>query len=244
LDNTRLSRRHRHNGSVPYGKSHIVLRTLIRSQLQLVVTLLAIVLISPGALCLLFLLGWWTVTFWPIRLREGVLFCVAAAFFTGMNFVTLKQGIFSFSRPDILLMPYFELGMWGFYLLHTLRTVRGPVPRYSPLPTMILAILLCAAFAAIRTSSLLTIVSMAIVIGGITLYHDRYDLLYIGYMVYLGAVVEYTGVLTGLWSYPDEPVGGVPLWFISLWGGVGLLLRRLVLPFLDVTREPGAGQPS
>ena len=31
---------------------------------------------------------------------------------------------------------------------------------------------------------------------------------------------------------PGDPPGGVPLWFITLWGGVGLFLWRLALPLL------------
>jgi hypothetical protein len=64
-------------------------------------------------------------------------------------------------------------------------------------------------------------------------FHDVHDLAYAGYMILLGAAVEYAGVYAGLWSYPGDPSGGVPLWFITMWGGVGLFLRRLALPIVS-----------
>jgi hypothetical protein len=51
----------------------------------------------------------------------------------------------------------------------------------------------------------------------------------------LGALIEYTGVWTGQWHYPGRHLGGVPLWFLPMWAGVGLFTRRLVLP---LSRSP------
>ena len=203
---------------------------VVRSQIQLAGTLLAMVTIRPTVLSLIVLLVWWTITFWPLRPREITIFFLACLFFTVMNFVTLHQGIFSFTEQDILGMPYFELGMWGFYLLHTLRTLRGTAPTLSLLPTLTLALLLAVTFSTVHGDTQLTLTSLAVICGGFVLYHERFDLLYAGYMIYLGAIIEYTGVSTGMWSYPAHPPGGVPLWFVTLWGGVGLILRRLVLP--------------
>jgi len=63
-------------------------------------------------------------------------------------------------------------------------------------------------------------------------FHQRLDLAYAGYMILVGALVEYTGVWSGQWGYPGDPPGGVPLWFLTMWGGVGLFTRRLVVPLL------------
>ena len=76
-------------------------------------------------------------------------------------------------------------------------------------------------------------VTATLLVIGLLLFHEPQDLAYTGYMILLGAAIEYTGVYSGQWGYPGEPLGGVPLWFITLWGGVGLLLRRLVLPFVQ-----------
>jgi hypothetical protein len=51
-------------------------------------------------------------------------------------------------------------------------------------------------------------------------------------MAALGALIEYVDVWTGQWHYPGHPYGGVPLWFVTMWAGVGLFARRLILPLL------------
>ena len=47
------------------------------------------------------------------------------------------------------------------------------------------------------------------------------DVAYAGYMAALGALIEYVGVWTGQWHYPGQHFGGVPLWFLPMWAGVG-----------------------
>jgi hypothetical protein len=164
---------------------------------------------------------------------------VVCALFTAMNAAALGQGIFAFSDPDFLGMPVYELFMWGFYVLHTKRVLGGPsapVPTYG---TWALAVLFAATFAAIPDPGLLLLASTLILAVAVLCYHDRWDLAYAGYMVALGAAFEYTGVHSGQWFYPDTPPGGVPLWFITMWGGVGLFLRRLALPLASSLARHG-----
>ncbi len=181
------------------------------------------------------LLALWLLTFRRLSQAEWMLYAGACAFFTVMNTLSLRQGIFAFTAPDVLGMPVYELFMWGFYLLHVKRVVNGPAPQAPPLQVWsvwILALLYAVAFSTIADSNTLLAVTAALLLFGIFLFHERFDLLYTGYMVLLGAAFEYTGVLSGQWAYPGNPPGGVPLWFITLWGGVGLFLRRLLLPLL------------
>ena len=96
-----------------------------------------------------------------------------------------------------------------------------------------MALLYALAFATIPDQTLLLLVTAGLLLVALILFHEPQDLAYTGYMILLGAAIEYTGVYSGQWGYPGEPLGGVPLWFITLWGGVGLLLRRLVLPFVQ-----------
>lgn len=154
-------------------------------------------------------------------------------FFTCMNAASLRLGIFAFTDPDVLGMPVYELFMWGFYLLHTKRLLDGPVPEGRRAVVWILALLYSAAFAAIPNATTLLAVTGALLVIGLVLFHEPLDLAYTGYMVLLGAAIEYTGVHSGQWHYPGDPPGGVPFWFVTLWGGVGLFLRRLVLPILN-----------
>ena len=79
----------------------------------------------------------------------------------------------------------------------------------------------------------LLVVTSALLLVGLFLFHKPLDLAHTGYLILLGAAIEYTGVYGGgQWHYPDDPVGGVPFWFIDLWGDVGLFMRRLILPIL------------
>ena len=129
-------------------------------------------------------------------------------------------------------MPYYELFMWGFYLLHTWRMIgKGSVHRVT-ISVWILALLYSASFALIQDQNLLLIITTILLSIGLFLYHEKKDLASTFYMIALGATIEYTGVLSGQWHYPGEPVGGVPFWFITLWGGVGLLLHRLAIPLV------------
>lgn len=179
------------------------------------------------------LLAWWLLSFRHISRREQILYVIACVFFTFMNAMSLRQGIFAFTHPDVLGMPYYELFMWGFYLLHTLRMIGGDAPERPGAKVWALTLGFAVAFGAIPDQTLLLALTGALLLAGLALFHEPLDFAYTGYMIFLGAAIEYTGVFSGEWHYPGDPWGGVPLWFITLWGGVGLLLRRLVLPVLN-----------
>lgn len=207
---------------------HIPRRLLL--QIPATMAILAFVPTNGGKLALLAPL--WIGTFGRLARAEAALYVAACLFFTAMNAASLRQGIFAFAAPDLLGMPVYELFMWGFYLLHTVRVLGGPAPAERRAAAWVLALLYAAAFATIHDAGLLLAVTGALLAAGLALFHAREDLAYTGYMVLLGAAIEYTGVLSGQWSYPGHPPGGVPPWFVTLWGGVGLFLRRLVLPLL------------
>ncbi len=215
----------------------------IRLLLQIPATLAILAWVPGNAAKLAALLLLWALTFGRLTRVETVFYVAVCAFFTVMNAASLKQGIFAFSAPDLLGMPVWELFMWGFYLLHTRRVLGGPAPQGKRATVWILALLYAAAFATIHDGNVLLAVTGVLLAGGLVLFHERYDLAYTGYLIALGAAIEYTGVLNGQWSYPGNPPGGVPLWFVTLWGGVGLFLRRLVLPIL-ARHEAAASQPA
>jgi hypothetical protein len=205
-------------------------RTRLILQIPLTLLILAWLPSNPGKLIALLVL--WACTFGRLSRQESVFYVAVCVFFTGMNAASLKQGIFAFASPDVLGMPVYELFMWGFYLLHARRLLDGPVPQGRRVVVWVLALLYAAAFAAIPDGNTLLAVTAVLLVAGIVMFHEPYDLAYIAYLVLLGAAIEYTGVHSGQWHYPGNPPGGVPLWFITLWGGVGLFLRRLVLPIL------------
>lgn len=174
----------------------------------------------------------WVVTFRKLSKPEIIFYFGACVFFTLMNAMSLKQGIFAFTAPDVLGMPIYELFMWGFYLLHLKRVLGGPAPESKPAVVWTLALLYATAFAVIPDAGILLALTGALLLVGLVLFHEPLDLAYTGYLILLGAAIEYTGVHSGQWHYPGDPLGGVPFWFITLWGGVGLFMRRLILPIL------------
>jgi hypothetical protein len=183
---------------------------------------------------------------WPIgfgRIAASELAAMAAVnlLFVTMNQAALKRGIFAFSHPDFLGMPIYEYLMWGFYTLHTVRFVNGAAPHGRRIAAVVAAVLFAAPFATIAEPGLLLLVSAAALAAAVAVFHQRMDLAYAAYMATLGAMIEYVGVSTGQWHYPGQHYGGVPLWSLTMWAGVGLFTRRLVVPLLQRRGHDPAG---
>ena len=181
----------------------------------------------------------WLIGFGRVAAAEWALMAAVNLLFVVMNLAALKRGIFAFDHPDLLGMPVYEYLMWGFYVLHTIRFLDGAPPRGPTIIALTAAGAFAASFATIAAPTLLLLVSGAVLALGIALFHARMDLAYAGYMAALGAAVEYVGVTTGQWHYPGHPWGGVPLWFLTMWAGVGLFTRRLALPLVAARASAG-----
>ncbi len=205
-------------------------RLIAAAQLGLTLVVLAFVPTNPGKL--LAFLAVWGITFWRLTRRELVCFCAICVLFSLMDVAASAKGVFRFSHPDLAGLPVWEFFMWGFYLLHVVRMVGGPTPSGDRRVVLALALITAVPFMTITDPTLLLLVSSAALALTLAFFHERYDWAYIGYMIFVGAAVEYVGTWTGLWSYPNAPPGGVELWFVTMWGGVGLFARRLVLPLL------------
>jgi len=217
----------------PYlSNLHIAAPVRIRLALQLLGTIAILAWVPGNAAKLLAFLVLWALGFGRISRPELMLMVGVNALFVFMNYGALGRGIFHFTSPDALRMPLYEFVMWGFYVLNTLRFVGGDPPRGKPWLALLMAVLFSLPFAVISDAGTLTVASGLALVIGLALYHQPKDFAYVAYMVIIGALIEYVGVATGEWSYPGNPPGGVPLWFISMWGGVGLFTRRLLLPLL------------
>jgi len=184
---------------------------------------------------------WWLLTFGPLAFSEVLLFIGVSVLFTGMNALALKEGIFRFASPEVLGMPYHETFMWGFYVLHARRMlglgVRGGSAvlkerkeekrRGERVADWAEAFLLAVPFAVLHDQTMLFYATTGVLAAALVLFYEKEDLAFVGYMILLGALFEYTGVWSGEWSYPGAPFGGVPPWFATMWGGVGLFCGRL-----------------
>ncbi len=217
----------------------------LRVILGLVFTLLVLYFIANRPVVLVLLLGGWLGLFWPISPSERVAFVVAAAFFTVQNYVTLRAGLFEFRFKDILLMPYYEPALWGFYYLSMKRFVSGAESRLPPLDwrgvagTIVTSVMFSTFAGDERALFIATLCSTAFLF---VLFHTRGDVYYAAYALALGFVVELFGVSTGLWSYPRPDFLGIPFWFATMWISVGLLGRRFLFPVSEWLADRSGGQ--
>lgn len=174
----------------------------------------------------------WGLGFGRLATAELLMMAGVNVLFALINSLALARGIFRFDHPDLLGMPVYEYVMWGYYTLHTIRLLGGKPPRGSFIVSAVAAMGFVLPFATIADPALLLLTSATLLAVCLALFHQRMDLFYAGYMAAVGALVEYVGVGTGQWHYPGQHYAGVPLWFLTMWAGVGLFTRRLLLPML------------
>jgi hypothetical protein len=196
---------------------------------QLLATAAALGWIPGNRAKLITMLSIWALGFRRIRSAELLAMAAVNLLFILMNSAALKRGIFAFNHPNLIGMPIYEYFMWGFYTLHTIRFVDGPAPNGKPMIASVAAAAFAVPFAIIADPVVLLAASATVFAGCLALFHEPRDLAYAGYMAAVGALIEYTGVRTGQWHYPGDHLGGVPLWFLPMWAGIGLFTRRLVL---------------
>ena len=204
---------------------------------QLLGTVAALGWMPTNAAKLVAMLVIWRLGFGRVSPAEIVAMMLVNLFFVLANQAALARGIFGFDDPDFLGMPVYEYLMWGFYTLHAIRFLDGSAPAGGRLLPFAAAAIFALPFALPIGPARLPAVSAALLAVCLALFHQRMDFAYAGYMAALGALFEYVGVWTGQWHYPGSPIGGVPFWFVTMWGGVGLFTRRLILPSLTARAE-------
>jgi hypothetical protein len=210
-------------------------RPILVGQLLLTAAILAWV---PGnAAKVAAMLPVWAAGFGRLTRAEFILMMGTNAIFIPMDIATLHRGAFRFTAPDLLGLPYYEFLMWGFYVLNTIRFL-GPEPPQAGSRTLAvgLVVLFAMPFSLIQDYRLLFLASGIVLAIGIGFFHERRDIAFVGYMIAIGVLMEYTGVRSGQWRYDGPTLWGVPLWFATMWGGVGLFAHRLGLPLLRYLR--------
>jgi hypothetical protein len=181
----------------------------------------------------------WGLGFRRITAAEYLMMAGVSLVFVVMNTAALARGIFLFDHPDFFGMPVYEYLMWGFYTLHAIRFLGGKPPDNRRIAAPVAAVIFAMPFATIADPVLLLLASAAVLAACLVLFNQRMDWVYAAYMAVLGGLIEYVGVGTGQWHYPDQPYGGVPLWFLTMWAGVGLFTRRLILPMVHRVDRDG-----
>ncbi len=204
----------------------------LRMLIQLAGSAAILALVPSNVARLVFFPSWWLLTFRGLNRRQLVLYVAAGVVFTVLDYLTLRQGIFRFTHPDFLLMPCYEPLLWGYFLVHTIHTVKGPLPAGRKRVPLAWAVAFTLPFLVLTDPVVLFAVSSALLLAGLALFHEPYDFAYVGYFLVVGAVWEYAGVWSGQWSYPGNPPGGVAPWWVPMWGGIALGLRRLIMPLV------------
>lgn len=200
---------------------------------QVLLTAVILAWIPGNATKLAVMLLVWSIGFGRLTRAELILMIATNAIFIPMDIATLHQGAFRFTAPDLLGLPYYEFLMWGFYVLNTIR-FWGPEPSQAKSSTLAvgLVVLFALPFSLFQDYRVLFLASAIVLAIGIGFFHERRDIAFVGYMIAMGAVMEYAGVWSGQWRYDGSTLDGVPLWFATMWGGVGLFIHRLGLPLM------------
>lgn len=210
----------------------LMVKNRVISLIALAFTLCIIHIVPSSLAILIILLAFWILIFQPWSRADTVMFVLASVFFLGQNYAVLRTGGFTFRFKDILLMPYYEPFMWGFYFLHMKRFVSEPQDALPVTLQGFFGLLLTAvAFSVFgKDASRLFLATLASTAILLIMFHDFYDLYYAAYALALGFVIELFGVSSGLWSYPAPDFLGIPYWFATMWLSVGILGRRFLIP--------------
>jgi hypothetical protein len=186
---------------------------------------------SGNAVKALVLVAFWTATFWPLSRRELALVAIIDVFFTLMDVVTVRRGLFWFVHPDVVGLPYWEPFMWGFYVLNAERMCRLPGTRRPSALDYASLIAFTATFPAIGAPLPLQLLPCALLVATALSRRDARDLVYMGYLTAMGLLVENVGTRAHLWRWRGA-VGAPPYNVVVLWAAVGLYLRRVFVPWL------------
>ena len=207
----------------------------IKSLFSLLVTITVIHFIDQTFITLTILLPFWFFIFRPWNKTEVIIFIIASAFFLGQNYAVIKAGGFSFKHKDLLLMPYYEPFLWGFYYLNIKRFVLE-VDKSVPFEKKsIFGLLLTALTFSIFSENSNTLFMATLLSTGalFILFHERFDFYYAAYALELGFIIELFGVSSEHWSYPEPDFLGIPYWFATMWISVGVLGRRFLIPLAE-----------
>jgi len=219
----------------------VLLRQRVRVVCGLVFTLVLLYFVPNRVLVLLLLMVWWSVVFYPISRTDLVAFGLAAVFFLLQNFVCLKAGLFEFRFKDVLLMPYYEPFLWGFYFVTLKRAISGvgrdPVTLDARSAAGLIVTSIAFSVCSFDPRVLLVATACSTTLL-LVMFHESNDRWYALCALVLGFIIELFGVTTHLWSYPTSDFLGIPYWFATMWMSAGLLGRRFLIPAAEWLAAP------
>lgn len=159
-------------------------------------------------------------------------FIITSGIFSIANYAALKNNVFVFTKPDLFLMPFNEVLMWGFYCLnaHRLIGVKSALTVQKIKPILYIAIYVLA-FSIVKDEIPLSVFSFFLLGLALMIHHSFRDFMYIAYFLLMGVIVETSGVLNGLWLYPQASYFAWPLWAPLMWANIGLIMSQVSVWF-------------
>lgn len=204
----------------------------LKSILILAVTLAILYFPFSNILKSALLLVFWYISFRPLTRAEYVLFVITNIIFTFNDAMALRNGVFVFREPEFFLMPYWEIFMWGFYFILIKRWL-DLKPAKMDWKVIPIAIFFSLSFSISSSPLLVFPISFSCILLLLFFFHTQED--YLSFLAFLGigTVIELFAISTGLWSYPEFGWLDIPLWYATLWAGVGIIFYRLGIPLSE-----------
>jgi len=213
--------------------------------LQFLVTLLILALIPSTEAKAAILLVFWILSFWPLRAFELAQFAIINVIFVFSNYGALKNGVFEFSHQDILLMPWNELFMWGFYCIFAQRTLKLKNLSHTHFKSAVAyAVVFAISFSVIRDEVTLAgflaalLLAAAFIFQNGQAWRNRQDWLCVALFTLMGAAIEGLGIERGFWHYPGARFFALPLWGPLMWANIGMIVSRLYPVLQDRLTRP------
>lgn len=202
--------------------------------IQFITAIIISTFIDSTELKTLILLFFFGTTFWPWTRKEIFYFFLTSLVFTLSNYGALWNQSFVFTQKDVLLMPYNELLMWGFYCLNAKRFVQENNKNKVHKKSLIFySIIFASTFSVIKDEVILMLLSLILLVFGYFIFKERKALLYVLYFLLMGIVVEFFGVYYGLWHYPSATYFHLPLWAPLMWIHIGLIMSQISSWFFE-----------
>lgn len=198
--------------------------------LQFLLTLLISTFIQDNLLKTFLLFFLWILSFWPLSIKDIVYFVISSLVFTLSNYGALQNLTFEFKEKDILLMPYNELFMWGFYCLNAYRFHKEKTiifPQHKLKWFLLFTVVFASSFSFFQNETYLFVFLMILLAIFSLIFRSKYLASYILYFLFMGIVVESLGLRFGLWKYPRALYFEAPIWAPLMWMNIGAIMSQV-----------------
>ena len=177
--------------------------------------------------------------FWGRAPRDVAIFFFGFVFASLAEIVQVWAGLYSYTQPCPLIIPYYNFFLWGTVLLAASQWLRALEARFgSPNATvswtrlgvenagyLAITLLLCLASAHQLAIAALFVV---VLVARLVLVRERGNLWFVAAGMLLGPLTESWLVHCGIYQFSEPMIGNLPLWHPVYWGLIVLYLRPMV----------------